>query len=208
MNKNKYRHTVVLTLLPLLWVAQGLLMIGSWMAQAAGNGVNSLLSPEGLRWLFGHSMQWLFNDGTAVLWLLLTACGAIRYSGLGQALLSSLRFRLGRPVSLRQRHACYIALLVALLYAAVLVGLAFAPQGILLSATGRFRPSPFLSGLLPAVVLGILLLSLAYGIASRRMRTLSDVGVLICYGTTRYAAWLCLYVTGSLLYATLRYIVP
>lgn len=206
MNKGMHGRYIAESVLPLLWVLLLLLAIGSWMAQAAGATVNSLLSPEGLRWLFGNSMNLLFNGGTGMLWLVLTAFGAVRYSGLDQFVFAWIRPRSGHPVSLRQRHACYLALLVWLLYAAVLVGLLLGPQTILLSATGRLAPSPFMSGLLPAVVLGFVLLSLTYGLVSRRLRMLADVGRLITCGTVRYAAWLCLYITVSLLAAALQYV--
>ena len=58
-----------------LFGAQLLLMLGSWLYSAAQpmSGVRSLLSGEGLRWMFGHFADFLAKP--QLVWLLLLSMG-------------------------------------------------------------------------------------------------------------------------------------
>lgn len=196
-------------LLLVLLLSLGVAVVGSWIGEAAGWPIKSLLSAEGLRWSFSHLPDRLFNTGTAVCWLLLTVWGAIDYTGFGRVFraLTGRTFAGRMLVSLRQRHALWVSLILLLVWLGVLLMWSVLPHAILLSATGRVYPSPFIHGLLPAVALGVLGVMLLYGLLSNRLRTMAEVARMFFYGVSRHADWLCLYVLASLLYACICYMI-
>ncbi len=198
-------HRVADFLLLGLLVLLALVTVGSWIGEAAGWPVNSLLSAEGLRWWFSHSHENLFGTGTMQVWLLLTVWGAVRYTGLDSTVGAMLSGRSDRPVSQRQRHALCVSVVVWMVWGMVMLVWGVLPHGILLSATGRISPSPFMRGLLPALSVGTLLSVLFYGLLSNRIHRAAEVARMFCHGMSSYADWFCICVLASFLWGCVRY---
>lgn len=203
--KERAPHRIADFLLLLLLALLVLLTVGSWIGEAAGWPVNSLLSAEGLRWCFSHSHENLFNAATMLVWLLLTVWGAVRYTGLDSVIGAMLSARSDRPVSLRQRYALWMAVAVWVVWNVVLLVWGVLPHGVLLSATGRISPSPFMQGLLPSLSVGTLLSVLLYGLLSNRLRRATEIARMFCHGMSSYADWFCICALSSFLWGCVRY---
>lgn len=80
-----------------------------------------------------------------------------------------------KQLSRKERRAIGSALLIGLLYAVVILWATFSPWGILRSVNGGLMRSPFMSGILFLLSLGIGLMGMVYGFASGRYRTDEDV---------------------------------
>ena len=183
----------------LLFVAQLLLMLVSWLLAAAipASGVRSLLSSEGLRWLLGRFSEVMGTSVLLCLLLLLMAYGTLR--GCGILLFKS---------SYRQRRALIITLLLLTVYVGVIVLLAMIPHAVLLSATGTLWPSPFSASVVPLLAFGITLLSAVYGYVAGCYRNISDVYHSLINGIRDGAPWLLFYVLLGQIYYSLLFIWP
>lgn len=185
--------TVIVVVLVAAWC---LLVLLSWLLSAMMvEGVRSLLSGEGVRWLFAH-----FADGLAsppLVWLLLAAMagGCLQRSGL---LAPSSAYH--RGTGLR------VALLLVSLYVAAIVLLVAPPHALLLSATGTLAHSPFSRALVPLVCLGVVLGSVAYGMAVRRFTSLTDIIDAMAHGLRAAAPLLLLYVLAAQLLLSLFFV--
>ncbi|MCM1108119.1 MAG: AbgT family transporter [Clostridium sp.] len=198
--KNEQISAAILIALLLLL---GITFVGSWIGSAAGWPLRSLLSAEGLRWLFARAPGLTARSGVVMLWLLLTAWGALSYVGL-PAVLGALFCR--RPVSQRQRHAFGMSAAVLAAWAGLLVMWGVPPHGVLLSATGRLWPSPLVNGLLPAIAVGLIAVALCYGLLGNTISTRREMIRLFSHGVSGHAQWLWLYVVASFLWVCVRYI--
>ena len=87
-------------------VVLAIVVLASWMLTAANvtEVLRSPLSPEGIRWLFGHYVDTLTSEPLAWLVLVAMAYGAFTDSGL-RAVLSKLS-----TAGLRQRFALRVIL--------------------------------------------------------------------------------------------------
>ena len=183
----------------LLFAAQLLLMIVSWLLAAAipTSGVRSLLSSEGLRWFLGHFSDVLGTSVLLCLLLLLMAYGCLRGCGI-------LHFK----TSYRQSRALAIMLLLLAVYVGIIVLLTMIPQAVLLSATGSLWPSPFSAAICPLFALGITLLSAVYGYVAGSYHNMSDVYQSLIDGVRDGAPLLLFYVLLGQLYYSLLFILP
>lgn len=183
----------------LLFAAQLLLMIVSWLLAAAipTSGVRSLLSSEGLRWFLGHFSDVLGTSVLLCLLLLLMAYGCLRGCGI-------LHFK----TSYRQSRALAIMLLLLAVYVGVIVLLTMIPQAVLLSATGSLWPSPFSAAICPLFAFGITLLSAVYGYVAGSYHNMSDVYQSLIDGVRDGAPLLLFYVLLGQLYYSLLFILP
>ena len=183
----------------LLFAAQLLLMIVSWLLAAAipTSGVRSLLSSEGLRWFLGHFSDVLGTSVLLCLLLLLMAYGCLRGCGI-------LHFK----TSYRQSRALAIMLLLLAVYVGIIVLLTMIPQAVLLSATGSLWPSPFSAAICPLFAFGITLLSAVYGYVAGSYHNMSDVYQSLIDGVRDGAPLLLFYVLLGQLYYSLLFILP
>ena len=181
-----------------LAVAQLLLILGSWFVTAAWPDLpmRSLLSSEGIRWLFGTFAQNLLTPLLA--WLIL---GSVAYG----AVVSSGLFDLRRPFTFRQRSALRFVAIEIVLFVAVLLLLTLIPQAPLLSATGQLFPSAFSDGLVPFLCFAVTVLALTYGLTTARLNTLSDVLHSLTVGFSKCASLWLVYILAAELYASVRY---
>ncbi|MBR5440482.1 MAG: AbgT family transporter [Prevotella sp.] len=194
MTLRKVVNYLVLTLA----VAQLLLILGSWFVTAAWPDLpmRSLLSSEGIRWLFGTFAQNLLTPLLA--WLIL---GSVAYGAVVSCGLTELR----RPFTFRQRSALRFVAVEALLFLVVLLLLTLIPQAPLLSATGQLFPSAFSDGLIPFLCFAVTVLALTYGLTTARLNTLGDVIHALTVGFSKCASLWLLYIFAATFYFSLCY---
>ena len=186
-----------------LLVAELALILLSWILSAAGvEGVRSLLSGEGVRWFVGDFARMVASPLLVWLLLLMIAVGAFLRSGLT----SLWHEDRSRMLSYRDRTAFRVALVLLVAYVVAILLLTIVPHAVLLSASGSLFPSPFSRSLIPFVAFGITLVSIAFGMMSGRMPSLSDVLAALCDGIQRFAPLLILYIFCIQLYQSLRFV--
>ena len=187
-------------------VAQVLLVLLSWLLSATmTEGVRSLLSGEGVRWFFGSFVAMLSSPWLVWLLLLAIAVGCLWQSGL---LYVFTAHHSPSPTHLtyRQRIALRTTLVVAMLYAAVILSMTAVPHAVLLSATGQLFPSAFSRALVPVFAFGLCLVSFVYGLMSGRFDTLGDAITSLSYGVAKAAPLFILYILFMLLYQSVCFV--
>ena len=181
----------------LLIVTEVFIVLLSWLLSAAfpSSHIRSLLSAEGVRWFFGHFIN---NLSTPVLiWLLLLAMafGCVKASGY-----------LHYTHSYRERRALLSAVIVLLVYVGVLLLLTMVPHAILLSATGKLFPSPFSVSIVPVVSLGLLVVSIVYGIVVGTFRSLLAIYEAVVGGISAISSCLFFYILFIQIYYSLCFV--
>lgn len=175
------------------------LVLLSWLLSATQGGARSLLSSEGIRFFFGGFVDMLRKPLLVWLLLLSMAWGCLQTSGL-------LQF-FSKPLALpRRRQALIFLFVITAVYAGVLLILTLTPQAVLLSATGQLWPSPFSHALIPVIAFGVILLSVVYGLLSRRFLSMADVCQSLTQGIADAAPLLLLYVLTMQLVGALRFV--
>ena len=171
-----------------LVVAELLLVLLSWLLSATVGErvVRSLLSSEGIRWFVGSFVSMQSTSWLVCLLLLAMTVGCLWQSGLLSAFVPARNYR--QRVALRMTFTLFI------MYIAVVLLLTVVPHAVLLSATGCLWPSPFARALVPIVAFGLLSLSVAYGWASGRFTSVSDVLASLTFGISHAAPLFVLYV--------------
>ena len=142
----------VVRLCIVLGVLQVLLVLASWLVTAVMPeiSVRSLLSPEGIRWFFGHFTENMAQPLLVWIVLLYVAFNAYRRAGLQHAMSLLLK---GERLMLRQRSALWLVLIVVGAIVAVIMMLIVLPNPLLASVTGSLFPSSFSSAFIPIVAL-------------------------------------------------------
>lgn len=187
----------------ILLIAELALILLSWILSAAGvEGVRSLLSGEGVRWFVGDFARMVASPLLTWLLLLMIAVGTFLRSGLS----SLWHERRPRIISYRDRTAFRVSLVLLMAYITAILLLTVVPHAVLLSASGSLFPSPFSRSLIPFVAFGITLVSIAFGLISGRMQSLSDILAALTYGIQRFAPLLILYIFCIQLYQSLRFV--
>ncbi|WP_297327959.1 AbgT family transporter [uncultured Bacteroides sp.] len=87
----------------------------------------------------------------------------------------TIRFSGYKQLSRKERRSMMIAVIVGLLYVAMILWATFSSWGILRGVNGGLIRSPFIVGILFLISLGIGLMGMVYGLASGRYRTDGDV---------------------------------
>jgi len=180
-----------------LVVLQLLLMLVSWLLNAAFpvSGVRSLLSAEGLRWLFGHFTETLAQPLLVWIVLLSMAYGCLIHCGI---------FHRGR--SYRERQALLLTWLLLLLLVGVMALLTLIPHAVLLSATGSLWPSPFSQSLVPVIAFSVIALSMVYGVVAGCYVSLSAVYEALLDGVRLAAPLFLFYVLLIQVCESLRFV--
>lgn len=179
------------------------LILLSWILSAAGvEGVRSLLSGEGVRWFVGDFARMVASPLLVWIILLMIAIGAFQRSGLT----SLWHVGRSRMMSYRDRTAFRVSLVLLVAYIVAILLLTVVPHAVLLSVSGSLFPSPFSRSIIPIVAFGIALVSIAFGMISGRMQSLSDVLEALSYGIQKYAPLLVLYIFCMQLYQSLCFV--
>lgn len=180
-----------------LIVAEVLLVLLSWLLSATlTEGVRSLLSDDGTRWFVGQFVYLLLTPQLAWLLLLAMAGGCLWRSGLCRPSVASYQ----------RKYALRISVMVLLVIISGVVLLLIAPQGVLLSATGRLWPSPFSRALIPLLSAILVIISACYGLLIRSFTALSDVFQSMVWGLQQAAPLILLYVFVIQFYESCCYV--
>ena len=184
-----------------LLVAQSLLVIVSWLLSAMRlEGVRSLLTSEGIRWIVGGFSDIVANPLLAWLLLLLIAGGSLQQSGV-----TGLFSHKGET-SFRDRLALRVASVFLALYVIVICLLTLTPHAILLSVKGSLFPSAFSRSLLPIVCFGATLFSIVYGMMSGHKKSGEDILGILTYGIRQGASLIIVYILAIQFYTSLRFV--
>ncbi|MBQ6379015.1 MAG: AbgT family transporter [Prevotella sp.] len=196
MNK-KILGTVCLILL----FAEVLLVIVSWLLSATMmEGVRSLLSSEGIRWLFGSFTSIMASPLLVWLILLLSALGCLQKSGV------MMLFGRQPSCSYREKTALRVAMIFLVIYLVIVALLTLPPHAILLSATGELFPSAFSRSLVPIATFGISLFSVAYGMMAGVLKSLSCILEALSSGISKGAPLIIILMVLILLRESLRFV--
>lgn len=180
-----------------LLVAQLVLFLVSWLLSALRiEGIKSLLSGEGIRWYVGHFGEIVAQPFLVWLLLIFITLGVCRGCG----------FHLSTSRSYRERVSLRMATIATLGYIAVITYLVLSPSAILLSATGKLLPSPFISGILPIITLAAIIFSVTYGVTAGRFRTAESIFAAMRSGLERGTPWIISYIFVISIYESMRFV--
>ncbi len=187
--KNKVCGIISLTLV----VLQVVLIMASWIVTSAMPelSMRSLLSPEGVRWLFGHFIENMSSPLLVDIILLSVAFGAVSFSGLVDSVVAMAHCRKKRYF---ERVGLWVVVGEILTVVIVVVLLTCVPHAILLSVTGHLFPSNFSQSLIPIISITLLACSISFGLVSGRLSSLSQCFEAMTYGLVRFAWVLPIYV--------------
>lgn len=174
----------------LVFLLEVLLFLLSWFVSVIMPqlGINSLLTEEGIRWIFRHAESSLLSP--ALVWLLF---GAIAWGSV-------------RGLKKWSRIAAYATILSAIIYILVIAFLAFVPSAPLLNVTGSLFPSAFSQSLSAILCVGVCICSYVYGLVSGEY---SDAIVLfesIIKGIADFSPLLLFYILATHLITEITYI--
>lgn len=196
---------IVLTLA----IAQILLIFLSWLITAAAIDLplRSLLSTEGVRWLFG---SFVANQLTPLLVCFITASiagGVFVHSKFYDALRNTFsKGRVNTELAYRERIGLRLALVELLLAIVIMLLLTVVPHAILLSVTGQLFPSNFSVSLIPTLSFILLVMSLSYGVTSGTINSIQKLQEMLSVGLETTAKYLPIYVFGVELYMSVLYV--
>lgn len=168
------------------------LLPASWLLSAFGMPCRSLISDEGLRWLFHHLPGLATTPLTACTLIYAMAAGALQ-----------LCIRIHRQGT--QPFALLTTLAAALLLFSLLGLATLMPQSPLLGITGGLWPSPLMHGLPFVCGLSLLALSLVYAAAAGRLATPRQFARWLTLGIHRHAAWIVASMLISFIHGILHY---
>lgn len=176
-------------------VAWCLLVLLSWLLPAMMvSGVRSLLTGEGLRWLFGSMTEALSSP--LLVWLLMAS--------MTWGCLKGCYF--SHRNTYRRKTALRVAALFTLAYVTAIALLTALPHAVLLSPTGTLLHSPFSRSLVPLLCLGMLLFGVVYGLVTRSYTSFHDIIEAMLDGLRSAAPLFFAYMLLMPLAQTLRYV--
>lgn len=186
----------------LIAVATLLLVLLSWIVAAAMPEMHlrSLLSPEGIRWFFGHFCANLASP--LLVWIVLgtIAYGCLRRCGI----IPTLLYRHNR--SYRERFALRAVVIEFILFAIIIGLLTLLPHAILLSVTGDLYPSSFSASIVPIICFMLIVFSITFGVLSGSFVSLSDVYHSLISGFSHAAPLYLFYVLIIQLYYAIKFV--
>lgn len=199
MRSRKRVYNFIITV---LLVSHVVLFVGAWLFAAAfpDAGIRSLLSGEGIRWVFSNFVSSLQTPLLIYIILFFMAYGCVR--GCGILLLADS----SGGITYRQRLALGMALAFAVIYVCMIVILTCIPHALLLSVTGELWPSPFSAALVPVVSIGIMCIAVVYGGVSGSFHSFSDIITVLCGGISSASYVIFLYVISMMLYSYAFYV--
>lgn len=170
--KNKRNFPHIATLFFLLTVAVALF---SWIGSIYGLGkVQSLLSPEGIRWELRHAIgNFVQTPALGIVMMLFIGFGIAWHSGvlgtMGRVI------KRGKQISRKEKRALVLAGCTLLVYTLIIICTTFAPWTILRSVTGSLTNSPFEKGIYYLISFGVGISGVVFGYASGRFRNDKDI---------------------------------
>ena len=170
--KNNYYFPHVATFFFLLTVIVALV---SWIGSIYGLGtVQSLLSPEGIRWELRHiTSNYVKTPALGIIMILLFGLGIASYSGMVNAIGRILKR--GKQLTRKEKRALLFSACILFIYSLTIIMTTFAPWTILRSITGSLGNSPFQQGIYYLISFGIGLSGVVFGYTSGRLRNDRDI---------------------------------
>ena len=210
--RNKLGYIVLVLL-----VSQLALILLSWLVTAAFPELpmRSVLSSEGIRWVFGSFVSNQLSPLLIYFIMAVMAVGACVRSRLYDALretLSNTRSSLTtssnhqHKVHYREKVGLRIALVEFIVYVIIMILLTAVPHAILLSVTGQLFPSSFSSSFIPSLSLIIIIMSLTYGVASGTIDSVAKMHKVLVGGLEVGSRLVPTYVVGIQLYMSIKYV--
>lgn len=166
--------------------------------------IRSLLSDEGIRWLFGHITENV--SGAIIIYIIMIgmACGAIKRSGFIEHLNRLAKHK--EEMDYRDKMA-FIAIGAELaIYILSMALLAFTPHAILLSATGNLYPSSFSVSIIPSLCSIICLMMWTFAFFTKRMTSIYNCISSLVDGIKAFAPIIVAYIFICQLIQTLYFI--
>ena len=178
------------------------LMLASWIITSANPDLplRSLLSSEGIRWLFGHAAAHLANPVGVWLLLLSFTFGAVRKAGVKEL------FCRDKQLTYRQKFALRLTIVEGLLIVGALVLLTLVPHAILLGVTGTLMTGSFVHGVIPLFLLSITVMSLTYGLVSGTIYSLPKAFDAMASGLRSFAPVFVLYTFATELFYSVCFV--
>ena len=169
-------------------VAHLLVMLLSWIVASVcpEMHIRSLLSGDGIRWMFGKFMEGMASEVLVGLMLVCIAVGAFVRSGLMSAVRS-------RGLRYKERYALRLVVGELLVYVAVMSLLTIVPHAPLLSVTGALFPSSFSHSIVAQLSIMTWVASLTYGIVAGLVRSVDDALKVLAFGVEAFAPLFILY---------------
>ncbi len=143
-----------------------LLWLVSWLMGIYIDGVESVLTSNGIRWLVGNLMENFKSMPLAEIICGLMGVSVLRESGIVKLF--------DGHISLKQKRAIQITAVFIAVFALLFSLLLLLPDAILLSAFGGLANSPLMKGLFGIVMLFVLLTGNIYGYTAGRFVNLND----------------------------------
>lgn len=182
-----------------LIIAEVILFVISWGVAAAmpEAHVRSILSNEGIRWLFGSFTNNLLTP--LLVWILFIsmALGSFRASGL-----LSITF----PLLYRQRFALRVVLIEIVVIILIALLLTALPHAVLLSATGGLFPSSFSDSLVPVACISLIIVSISYGLFAGTFNNFSEAIGSLTYGLKHFGSIWLIYVLSIELIESVKFV--
>lgn len=169
-NKHNFPHAA--TIFFLLTVAVALF---SWIGSIYGLGkVQSLLSPEGIRWELRHAIEnFVRTPALGIVMMLFLGFGITLHSSIWGTIRRA--FRKGKQISHKEKRALVLAGCVLVVYILIILCTTFAPCTILRSVTGSLTNSPFQKGIYYLISFGVGISGIVFGYVSGRFRDDKDI---------------------------------
>ena len=182
-----------------LAIVQAALILVSWLVAAAmpEMPVRSLLSSEGIRWLFASFTQNLLTP--YLIWILM---GSMAYGAVLRSGITAVR----SPLSYRQRFALRLVLIEMVVAVFVMLLLTAVPHAVLLSATGQLFPSSFSDSIVIVLCVVVMIAAVTYGLLTGILKELTSVVDSLVYGIGRAGALWLIYVLGVEFIASCRFV--
>lgn len=184
---------------------QMLLIVASWIITAAMPEVpmRSLLSSEGIRWLFGHFVDNLNSPILVNIILLMVGIGAVSFSGLSSAVHD---FFTHKRLGYFERVGIVVVAFELVLCLLVVILLTCVPHAILLSATGHLFPSSFSISLIAIISTILLVCAISFGIISSRLSSLKQIYESMTYGLVRFVWIIPIYIFAMELFRSICFV--
>lgn len=200
--KATYYNKIYAIIALVLCILQVGLILVSWLVSASTYtvGIRSILSDEGIRWLFGS-----FTDNIItpyIIWFVLCcmAYGALKYSNLLRTVghLSqadypkklALRFVLGELI---------VAFIIILLLTAT-------PNAILLNINGNLLPGSFSNSIIPYICFVACVCAVTFGLISGSLKSLQSVFHSLTVGISYTNPFWLIYILAVELYYSILFV--
>lgn len=190
----KNRTSLSSAILLLLVAVAFMLPFLSWGFTAFGFECNSLLSDEGVRWLFVHLTDAMFSHHSILCLQILVAYGVVKQCGLID------------DFAHIQRWPLFIAVITALLQVFLIAAGAMLPHSPLLNITGTLSPSAWLYGLPTALLFAMQSSAMVYGLLSRRIHSVMNISQALTWGVSHHPSIIIMLMLVNFIYESMMFI--